>query len=88
MWHNLDQLRGWLLQTFGTPGTLFLLLLVLLLCLTWCVTPVGLWLLYRKSRAIERSLVELQSRTAAQGRQQQVERLQRDKIRHNPRRRR
>jgi hypothetical protein len=88
MWHSLDQLWPGILQTFGPLGTLLLLLVVLLLCLAWCVTPIGIWLLYRKSRTIERYLLELHSRTAAHGRQQQVERLQRDRTRHNPRRRR
>jgi hypothetical protein len=87
MWHSLDQLWPGILQTFGALGTLLLLLVVLLLCLSWCVTPIGIWLLYRKSRTIEQYLLELHSRTAAQGRQQQVERLQRDRTR-NPRRRR
>jgi hypothetical protein len=88
MQHSLDPLWPWMLQTFGTLGTLLLLLVVLLLCLAWCWTPIGLWLLYRKSRTLEQYLVELHSRTAAQGRQQQVERLQRNRGRTPPRRRR
>jgi hypothetical protein len=88
MWHSLDQLWLWLLQTFGLLGTLLLLLFVLLLCLAWFGTPVGVWLLYRKSRTIEHYLVELHGRTATQGRQQQVERLPRGRTRNKPHRRR
>ena len=56
--------------------------------LSWIVTPVLLALLYRKSLALERRIVELGERIATQNRQQQVERLKRDGDRRKPGRRR
>lgn len=88
MTQSLDQFWLWLLQHFGLPGTLLILFVVLLLCLAWVATPVGVWRLYRKSRILEHHLVELRDRTATQSRHQQVERLQRDKTRQKPGRRR
>ena len=46
--------------------------------LSWIVTPVLLALLYRKSLALQRHLVDLSDRLGTQQRQQQVERLKRD----------
>ena len=74
----------WLVQTFGEGGTLVFYLLLL----SWIVTPVLLALLYRKSLALQRHLVELSDRLAIQSRQQQVERLKRDGDRKKPGRRR
>ena len=56
--------------------------------LSWIVTPVLLALLYHKSLALERRIVELGERIATQNRQQQVERLKRDGDRRKPGRRR
>jgi hypothetical protein len=88
MTQSLGQLWVWLSQTFGIAGALVLLLVALFVCLGWLLTPVYVWRLYRKSLHLEGILVELRDRSAAQGRQQQVERLQRDKGRQPPRRRR
>jgi biopolymer transport protein ExbB/TolQ len=88
MAQSLSQLWLWLLQHFGLLGTLLMLLLVLLLCLAWVLTLVGVWLLYRKGRILEQYLVELRDRSATQSRYQQVERLRRDKTRQRPGRRR
>lgn len=88
MTHSLGQLWVWLSQTFGIAGALVLLLVTLCIFLGWLLTPVYVWRLYRKSLSLEGMLAELRDRSAAQGRQQQVERLQRDKSRQPPRRRR
>jgi hypothetical protein len=79
MMQSLGQLWFWLSQTFGIPGALIFLLVALFICLGWLLTPVYVWRLYRKSRHVEQALFELRDRSAAQSRQQQVERLQRDK---------
>jgi hypothetical protein len=55
-----------------------------LMLLSWIVTPVLLALLYRKSLALERHLMNLSDRLGAQQRQQQVERLKRDGDRKKP----
>jgi hypothetical protein len=55
-----------------------------LMMLSWIVTPVLLALLYRKSLAFQRHLVDLSDRLGAQQRQQQVERLKRDGDRKKP----
>jgi hypothetical protein len=86
--YNLQHVWFWMLQTFGLPGTWLVLCLVLLLCLTWLITPVGVWLLYRRSGRLEQHVLELRERTASRSRQQQVERLQRDSVRKKPPRRR
>ena len=74
----------WLVHEFGVAGALASYLLLL----SWIVTPVLLALLYRKSLALQRHLVELSDRFALQNRQQQVERLKRDGNRRKPGRRR
>jgi hypothetical protein len=56
-----------------------------LVMLSWIVTPVLLALLYRKSLALQRHLVDLSDRLGTQQRQQQVERLKRDGDRKKPR---
>ena len=74
----------WLVRRFGVSGAL--IACVLMLC--WLMTPVLLALLYRKSLALQRRLVDLSDRLAVQQRQQQVERLKRDGDRRRPGRRR
>lgn len=74
----------WLVREFGVAGALVSYLMLL----SWIVTPVLLALLYRKSLALQRYLVELSDRLAIQSRQQQVERLKRDGARKKPGRRR
>ena len=74
----------WLVRRFGVSGAL----LSYVMLLSWIVTPVLLALLYRKSLALERRIVELGERIATQNRQHQVERLKRDGDRRRPGRRR
>lgn len=74
----------WLVQRFGVSGAL----LSYVLLLSLIVTPVLLALLYRKSLALERRMIELSERLATQNRQSQVERLKRDGDRRKPGRRR
>ena len=64
----------WLVHRFGVAGALVSYLMML----SWIVTPVLLALLYRKSLALQRHLVDLSDRLGTQQRQQQVERLKRD----------
>ena len=71
----------WLVHRFGVAGALISYLMLL----SWIVTPMLLALLYRKSLALERHLVNLSDRLGAQQRQQQVERLKRDGDRKKPR---
>jgi hypothetical protein len=85
---ELHQLWPWMWQNFGLLGTLLVSFLAVPLCLAWLVTPIGVWLLYRRSYLLEQRLLELQERTASQNRQQQVERIQRDRVRKKPPRRR
>ena len=70
----------WLVHRFGVAGALISYLMML----SWIVTPVLLALLYRKSLALQRHLVDLSNRLGAQQRQQQVERLKRDGDRKRP----
>ena len=74
----------WLVQTFGSIGAVIVLGIAVVIGLSWIMTPVYVWRLYRKSTIIENMLVEL---TGAQSRRKQVERLQRDRERKKPRRR-
>jgi hypothetical protein len=75
----------WLEQTFGTNGAIAVLILAVLFGLSWIITPVFVWRIYRKSAVIETMLEEL---GAAQSRQNQVERIQQDRERKRPPRRR
>jgi hypothetical protein len=88
MMHNFALLWPWMYQTFGMLGAIPIILLALLLCLAWIITPISVWFLYRKGRDMEQVLIELRDRTASQSRQQQVDRLKRDKRRRRPSRRR
>ena len=78
----------WLFHTFGEFGAFVFVLIALVLCVSWLVTPVLLWRLYRKHLTIERTLAELFERFALQSRQHQADRLRRDKSRARGRRRR
>ena len=75
----------WLVQTFGSIGAIIVLVIAVVIGLSWIMTPVYIWRLFRKSTTIENMLVEL---TGAQSRRKQVERLQRDRERKKPPRRR
>jgi hypothetical protein len=75
----------WLVQTFGNNGATAVLILAALFGLSWLLTPIYVWRIYRKSAAIEEVLEEL---SASQNRQHQVERIQQDRERKRPRRRR
>ena len=70
----------WLVDRFGVTGALVSYVMLL----SWIVTPVLLALIYRKSLALQRHLVELSDRLAVQQRQQQVDRLKRDGDRRKP----
>ena len=72
------------MRRFGVSGAV----LAYVMLLSWIVTPILLALLYRKSLALERRMVESYERLATQNRQSQVERLKRDGDRRKPRRRR
>jgi cytochrome c-type biogenesis protein CcmH/NrfG len=86
--HGLQQFWPWMLQAFGMSGTLLILCLAFLLCVACLSTPIVVWLLYRQGRRLEQHLAELQEWTASQNRQQQVNRIQRDRVRKKPNRRR
>ena len=68
----------WLVQTFGSIGAIIVLVIAVVIGLSWIMTHVYVWRLYRKSTMIENMLIEL---TGTQSRRQQVERLQRDRER-------
>jgi len=70
----------WLVHRFGVTGALVSYVIML----SWIVTPLLLALLYRKSLALQRHLIDLSDRLGAQQRQQQVERLKRDGDRKKP----
>jgi hypothetical protein len=63
-------------------------LIALVLCISWLVTPVLAWRLGRKYRALEHALTDLAERFAILSRQHQAERLKSDKTRTRGRRRR
>jgi hypothetical protein len=83
-----DRFWPWLLDTFGLPGTLLVLFLVLLLCLVWVAMPLGVWVLWRRYRAMAQQVAQLGEQTARLSRQQQVARLQSDQPHRRSRRRR
>lgn len=85
MTQNAPLIWPWLVQTFGTNGAIAVLILAVLFGLSWIITPVLVWRIYRKSAVIETVLEDL---GAAQSRQHQVERIQQDRERKRPRRRR
>ena len=70
----------WLVHRFGVTGALVSYVIML----SWIITPLLLALLYRKSLALQRHLIDLSDRLGAQQRQQQVERLKRDGDRKKP----
>jgi hypothetical protein len=83
-----DRLWPWLLDVFGLTGTILVLILALVLCLVWVVTPLGVWVLWRRYRAIAQQVEQLGEQTAHLSRQHQVARLQSDQPRRRSRRRR
>ena len=88
MQFTVDSVWTGLLQTFGLLGAILLIVLALLLCLAWLMTPIGLGSLYRKTKGLEQQLTEVHDRLAGMSRQQQVDRLRRDRVRKRPTRRR
>jgi Tfp pilus assembly protein PilN len=74
-----------MVQTFGTVGTIVILLAALIVLISSLVTPLFVRRLYRQNSRIETLMSELK---AAHNRQQQVDRLQRDRESRRPRRRR
>ena len=85
MMQNAIQAWLWLVQTLGSIGAVIVLVIAVGIGLSWIMTPVYVWRLSRKSTIIENMLIAL---TGTQSRRQQVERLQRDRERKKPRRRR
>ena len=88
MQFTVDSVWAGLLQTFGLLGTILLIVLAFLLCLAWLMAPIGLGSLYRKIQGLEQQLTEVHDRLAGMSRQQQVDRLRRDRVRKRPTRRR
>ena len=74
-----------MVQTFGTIGAVVILLAALVVLISSLVTPWSVRRLYRQNNRLENLIVELKG---VQNRQQQVDRLQRDRERRRPRRRR
>jgi hypothetical protein len=85
MTQNAPLIWAWLVQTFGSNGAIAVSILAALFGLSWIITPIYVWRIYRLSAAIENLLMEL---SATQSRQHQVERIQQDRERKRPRRRR
>ena len=84
---GLQLLWQWLVSMCGSVGAVLVALLVLGIMLGWLVTPVAVWLLYRRGRVLERQVAELRTFQATLSRKQNVERLQRDRERSRHRRR-
>ena len=82
---NSIQFWPLLVQTFGSIGAIIISLAALIILISSIMTPLSVWRLHRKSDRIDDHLTELK---ATQNRQQQVERLQRDRERKRPPRRR
>lgn len=68
---TLLPLWSWLIQQVGVPGAVCAAALLV----SGLISPVLLWLLYRKSVRIERGLGALYDSLAAQKRQDQVARI-------------
>lgn len=75
----------WSEQMFGNSGVLLALLMAMITAIIAVLTLVYVWRLHVKIDSVALSLTEF---TAAQSRQRQLERLQRNRDRKKPRRRR
>jgi uncharacterized Tic20 family protein len=84
---GLQLVWQWLVSLCGSVGAVLIALLVLGIMVGWLVTPVAVWLLYRRGRVLDRQVAELRTFQATLSRKQNVERLQRDRERSRHRRR-
>ncbi len=75
----------WSVQMFGNAGAILVLLVAMITVISAVLTLVYVWRLNVKINSVALSLTEF---NAIQNRQQQIERLQRDRDRKKPRRRR
>jgi len=82
---SVTHLWPWSVQMFGNAGTIIVLLVAMITVISAVSTLVYVWRLNDKVNHMALSLTEF---SASQARQQQVERLQRDRERKKPRRRR
>ncbi len=87
MTQSVTALRPWLVQMFGNAGAIIVLLVAMMTVISAVLTLVYVWRLNDKVNRMSLSLMEF---SATQTRQQQAERLQRDRHRDpkRPRRRR
>ncbi|PON12944.1 hypothetical protein C2W62_36950 [Candidatus Entotheonella serta] len=87
MTQSVTHFWPWSVEMFGNPGVLLVLLVGMITVISAVLTLVYVWRLNAKINNVALSLMEF---TYAQSRQQQVERLQRDRNRDRkkPRRRR
>lgn len=85
MTQNATHFWPWAVQMFGSIGAVFVLLIAVVVVACVILTLVYVWRLNLRISHIEHTLAEL---AASQNRQQQVERIKRDRDRKKPRRRR
>lgn len=85
MTESLVHFWSWLVQFFGPIGATLILIIAAIVTLSGCLIPFYVQLLHRRIKQIEQQLAEV---TATQNRQHQVDRLQCDRARKRPRRRR
>ena len=87
MTQSVTHFWPWSVQMFGHTGAIIVLLVAMITVISEVLTLVYVWRLHAKINSMALSLTEF---TATQNRQQQVERIQRDRSRNpkRPRRRR
>jgi hypothetical protein len=85
MTQSVTHFWPWSVQMFGNAGAILVLLVAMITVISAVLTLFYVWRLNVKINNIALSLTEL---SANQSRQQQVERLQQDRNRKRPRRRR
>ena len=84
MTENPVQFWSWLVQLVGPIGATLILIIAVIVTLSAFITPLYVHRLRRQINRFEHQLADV---TAAQSRQNQVERLQRDRERPRPRKR-
>jgi uncharacterized iron-regulated membrane protein len=85
MTQSVTHFWPWSVQMFGNTGAILVLLVAMITVISAVSTLIYVWRLNDKINRMTLSLTEF---TATQTRQQQVERIQRDRDRKKPRRRR
>jgi hypothetical protein len=85
MTQSVTHLWPWSVQMFGSIGTIIILLVAMITVISAVLTLVYVWRLNDK---IDRMALSLMEFSATQTRQQQVERIQRDRDRDSRRSRR